>query len=99
MRVGLCGLVRSTDRTHAVTVVYSLDARRHAGRLRLTDPGSVWPTWLVPGSRLWLFGHDGLSLRIRTTVVKMAGEGSKEDDQFAEFVVPSVTPHSPIRLR
>jgi len=91
MRVGLCGLLRSTDRTHTVTVLYSLDARRVTGRLRLLDPSSVCPLWLVPGSRLWLSGYDGLPLRIRITVVKLRREGCKDDEHFAEFVVPQVT--------
>lgn len=90
MRVGQCGLLRSTDRTHTITVLYSLDAQRLSGRLRLTDPESAWPEWLAPGSRLWLFEYDGLPLRIRVTVIKPRREG-EDDDHFAEFVVPPVT--------
>lgn len=90
MRVGMCGLLRSTDRTHTVPVIYSLDAQQLAGRSRLTDPGSAWPAWLVPGGRLWLSGYDGLPLRIRITVVKPRRDG-EDDDHFAEFVVPPVT--------
>ena len=91
MRVGLRGLLTSTDRTQTVTVLYSLNAHRVAGRLRLMDPSSVSPPWLVAGSRLWLSGYDGLRLRIRITVVKLRGEGCKDDDHFAEFVVPQIT--------
>ena len=91
MRVGLCGLLRSTDRMHIVTVLHSLDAHRAAGRLRLLDPSSACPPWLVPGSRLWLSGDDGVSLRIRITVVKPRRERCNDEEHFAEFVVPRVT--------
>ena len=91
MRVGLCGLLRSTDRTQTVTVLYSLDSHRVTGRLRLMDPSGLCPLWLVPGSRLWLSGDDGLPVRIRITVVKPRREGCKDDEHFAEFVVPQVT--------
>lgn len=88
MRVGLCGLLTSTDRTQTITVLYSLDARGHTGRLRLTDPSSPLPAWLTAGSRLWLSAYDGLPLRIRITAVKLPAEGGAADDHFAEFVVP-----------
>ena len=91
MRVGLCGLLRSTDRTHTVTVLYSHDARRIAGRLRLLDLSSVAPRWLVAGSRLWLTGYDGVQLRIRITMVKLRREGRKDDEHFAEYLMPQVT--------
>lgn len=91
MRVGLCGLLRSTDRTHTVTVLYSLDARRINGRLRVLDPSSAFPRWLVPGSRLWLSGYDGVPLRIRITVVKPRREDCNDDEHFAEYVMPQVT--------
>lgn len=91
MRVGLCGLLKSTDRTHIVTVLYSLDPHRVTGRLRLIDPSSACPLWLVPGSRLWLSGYDGVPLRIRITVVKLPRDGCNDDEHFAEFVVPHVT--------
>lgn len=91
MRVGLCGLLRSTDGTHTVTVLYSPDAHRVNGRLRLLDPSSVFPPWLVPGSRLWLSGYDGVALRIRITVVKLRRHGCKDDEHFAEYVMPQVT--------
>ncbi len=92
MRVGLCGLLTSSDRTHTVTVLYSLDAHRVAGRLRLLDPGSVFPPWLVPGSRLWLSAYDGVPLRIRISVVKPPSDDGKDDEHFAEFAVPQVIP-------
>ena len=91
MRVGLPGLLTSTDRMHTVTVLYSLNAHRVAGRLRLMDPSSVYPQWLVAGSRLWLSGYDGSALRIRITVVKSRREGRNDDDDFAEFVVHQIT--------
>lgn len=91
MRVGLCGLLRSTDRTHTVTVLYSLNAHRVTGRLRLLDPSSVFPRWLVPDSRLWLSGYDGVESRIRITVVKLRRDGCKDDEHFAEYVMPHVT--------
>lgn len=90
MRVGLCGLLRSTDRTHTVTVLYSLDPQRVNGRLRLMDPGGVSPAWLAPRRRLWLSGYDGLPMRIRITTVKPRHEGGSDDEHFAEFVVPQV---------
>ena len=92
MRVGLCGVLRSTDRTHSVTVLYSLDAHRVTGRLRLLDPNSVFPAWLGPGSRLWLSGYDGVLMRIRITVVKLRLEGRNDDEHFAEYVMPQTTP-------
>lgn len=87
MRVGLCGLLRSGDRTHTVTVLYSLDAQRANGRLRLIDPGQLFPEWLHPGSRLKLSGYDGVALYIRITTVKLPREDSQADDHFAEFTV------------
>jgi hypothetical protein len=87
MRVGLCGLLTSSDTTQNVAVLYSLDARRAAGRLRLLDPSSVFPPWLVPGSRLWLSAYDGGRLRIRISVVKRRREGCEDDEHFAEFAV------------
>jgi hypothetical protein len=92
MRAGLCGLLKSSDRTHTVTVLYSLDARQVTGRLRLLDPASVFPPWLVPGSRLWLSAYDGAALRIRISGLKPRREGSDDDDEhFAEFDVAHVT--------
>lgn len=91
MRVGLCGLLTSTDRAHTITVLYSLDAHRVIGRLRLMDPNGMCPPWLAPGSRLWLSGYDGLPMRIRITVVNLAPEANNDDDLFAEFVVPQVS--------
>lgn len=91
MRAGLCGLLRSTDRAHTVSVLYSHDARRIAGRLRPLDPGCAFPRWLVAGSRLWLTGYDGVPLRIRITMVKLPREGCKDDERFAEYVMPQVT--------
>lgn len=87
MRVGLCGLLKSTDRTHTVTVLYSLDAQRVTGRLRPMDPSSASPPWLVAGRRVWLSGYDGVALRIRITAVKLRCDGSDDDEHFAEFVV------------
>jgi hypothetical protein len=75
-----------------VTVLYSLDPRRVAGRLRLPDPNSAFPPWLVPGSRLWLSAYDGVRLRIRITVVKPRREGGHDDEHFAEFSVAPVMP-------
>ena len=91
MRAGLCCLLRSTDRMHTVTVLHSLDAHRVARRLRLLAPSSACPPWLVPGSRLWLSGDDGVPLRIRITVVKPRRERCNDDEHFAEFVLPQVT--------
>lgn len=91
MRVGLSGVLTSTDRRHTITVLYSLNSRRSAGRLRLINRTSAWPQWLVPGSRLWLSGYDGLPLRIRITAVKLRGAGFEDDDDFAEFIVPHLT--------
>ena len=91
MRVGSCGLLRSTDRTHTVAVLYSLNSDRIAGRLRLVDPSGATPPWLAQGSRLWLFDYDGLPLRIRITTVKPPRDGYKDAEQFAEFVVHQVT--------
>lgn len=88
MRVGLCGLLRSTDRAHILTVLYSLDPDRINGRLRVMDPGGVSPVWLAPRRRLWLSGYDGLPMRIRITTVKPRREGGGDDEHFAEFVVP-----------
>jgi hypothetical protein len=87
MRVGLSGLLTSTDRMHTITVLYSVNSHRSTGRLRLISRTTVWPQWLVPGSRLWLSSYDGLRLRIRITAVKLRCGGS-EDDDCAEFVVP-----------
>lgn len=87
MRVGLCGLLRSADRLHTVTVLYSLDARGLTGRLRLADPATPFPEWLSADSRLKLSGYDGAPLYIRITAVKLPRVGGKDDDHFAEFVV------------
>ena len=91
MRVGLTGLLTSTDRMHTSTVLYSVNAHRSTGRLRFINRTSVWPEWLVQGSRLWLSGYDGLRLRIRITAVKLRCGASEDDDDFAEFVVPQPT--------
>lgn len=87
MRVGLCGLLRSADRMHTVTVLYSLDARGLTGRLRLVDPATLFPDWLSADSRLKLSGYDGAPLYIRITAVQLPREGEKDDDHFAEFLV------------
>lgn len=86
MRAGLCGLLRSADGAHTVGVLYSLDDDRAAGRLRLLDPGSAFPGWLVRNSQLKLADYDGVELRVRITVVKPRREGCKDDEHFAEFV-------------
>ena len=87
IRVGLCGLLRSSDRTHAVAVRYSLDPDRVNGRLRLLDPSSGFPGWLEQGSRLWLYGYDGVPLRVRITTVTPPRAGPTDDEQFAEYIV------------
>jgi hypothetical protein len=87
MRVGLCGLLMPADETDPVTVLYSLDADRMAGRLRLLHPNHVFPPWLSTESRLKLSGYDGVAFEICITAVKLPPEGSKDDDHFAEFVV------------
>ncbi|HUQ87273.1 MAG TPA: hypothetical protein VM096_06920 [Vicinamibacterales bacterium] len=89
LRVGLCGLLKSTDRTHTITVLYSVDARGVCGRLRLVDPKGVYPQWLNRGSKLWLSGYDGVPLRIRITADKLRPE-DKNDEHFAEFVVQQI---------
>lgn len=86
-RVGLCGLLRSADRTQAVAVLYSVDPGRVNGRLRVLDPGSRFPGWLVQGSRLWLYGYDGVPLRVRITAVAPRRGGLADDEQFAEYVI------------
>ncbi|HEX7280884.1 MAG TPA: hypothetical protein VF239_02430 [Vicinamibacterales bacterium] len=73
---------------HTITVLYSVNSHRSTGRLRLISRTTVWPQWLVPGSRLWLSSYDGLRLRIRITAVKLRCGASEDDDDFAEFVVP-----------
>jgi len=89
MRAGLGGLLRSSDRTQTLAVLYSLDARRVTGRLRPLDPARAFPRWLVPGSRLWLFAYDGAPLRIRVSLVRPPRDGG-DDEHFAEFTVPKV---------
>lgn len=90
MHAGLCGLLQSSDRTHTLAVLYSLDARRVTGRVRPLDPTSAFPQWLVPGSRLWLSAYDGAQMRIRISVVQPR-DGGKDGEHFAEFTVPKVT--------
>lgn len=97
MRVGLCGLLTSSDTTQKVAVLYSLDARQAAGRLRLLDPSSAFPPWLVPGSRVWLSAYDGMRLRIRISVMKRRREGSEDDEHFAEFAVATASRDEPGR--
>lgn len=89
MRLGLGGLLTSTDRTNTIPVLYSVDARGRTGRLRLIDPSRPFPVWLVAGSRLWLSAYDGLPLRIRITAVTLP---TTDAEHFAEFVVPRVSP-------
>ena len=91
MHAGLCGLLRSSDRTQTLAVLYSLDARRVTGRVRPLDPASAFPRWLVPGSRLWLSAYDGAQMRIRISMVQPPRDGGEEDEHFAEFTVPKVT--------
>jgi uncharacterized protein YbaR (Trm112 family) len=86
MRAGQCGLLRSTDRTSTVIVLYSFDERRVHGRLRLLDPRAVFPAWLARGSRLWLAGDDGQTARIRITGVHLPRDGQAGDEYFAEYV-------------
>ena len=90
MRIGLCGLLTSPGGTHTVAVLYSLDADRVTGRLRLLDPNHLFPPWLGPDSLLRLSGYDGVPLHISVTVVKLPGDVRKDDDHFAEFVVRRV---------
>lgn len=92
MRAGLCGLLRPVDRTQTVAVLYSLDARQAAGRLRPLDPRAVFPGWLVPGSRLWLTDYDGAPRRIRVTAVRAARDGPRDGEQFAEYVLAQGAP-------
>jgi hypothetical protein len=94
MRIGLCGLLTSTDGTHTVAVLYSLDADRATGRLRLLDPGHPFPPWLGPDTGLRLSGYDGVPLHISVTAVKLPRDVPKDDDHFAEFVVRRIGGHS-----
>ena len=87
MHAGLCGLLRSSDRTQTLAVLYSLDPRRIVGRVRPLDPASAFPRWLTPGSRLWLSAYDGAPMRIRISVVQAPRDGGEDDEHFAAFTV------------
>ena len=91
MHAGLCGVLRSSDRTQTLAVLYSLDARRVTGRVRPLDPASAFPRWLVPGSRLWLSAYDGAPIRIRISVVRPRRDRGEDDEHYAEFTVSKVT--------
>ena len=97
MRAGLCGLLRSPDKTQTAAVLYSLDARQATGRLRPLDPANVFAPWLVAGSRLWLSAYDGSPLRIRINIVKPPRKDSEDGEQFAEFVVAQAAAPSTAR--
>ena len=91
MRVGLRGLLRSSDGMHTITVLYSLDGHRARGRMRPLDPGNPFPAWLEPECGLQMHGYDGLPLDICITAVRRPRRDRKDDDHFAEFVVRPAT--------